>query len=274
MRKEINAKIATFIFLLVVSALLVFLNELGYFNQPKNFTIFIASPVAKTFQNFSNKTNDFFYTLESIDKFKKENIDLKKENLKLACEVSKLREIERENGILKRQLDFSDNICLEGTCLKWKEGRIISRDPSNYGKYIIIDLGKKQGAAEGGAVVVSGGVLIGKISETLDDFSKVMLITSSESSTNSITQATRANGVVKGRYATGAKLEMINQNEQLINGDLVITSGLEDMIPKGLLIGKISNVEESANGVFKQADVSLFADLDHLEEVFIIDQND
>ena len=104
--------------------------------------------------------------------------------------------------------------------------------------------------------------------------SKVMLITSSDSSVNSIAQTTRANGVVKGKYTTGAKLEMIDQSEELINSDIVITSGLESGIPKGLIIGKISNIEELANEVFKIAELDLFANFNQIEEVFIIKNYD
>ena len=121
-----------------------------------------------------------------------------------------LREIKRENEILKQQLDFSDDLCLNGSCLRWKMGKIIGRDPSNYGKYITIDLGMKNGIEEDQAVVVSGGILIGRIIEVFNNSSRVMLITSPDSSVNSIAQTTRANGIVKGKYATGVKLEMIN----------------------------------------------------------------
>lgn len=274
MTKEVNARIVTSVFLLVVAALLVFFNELRYLDKPKNFIAYVVSPVMELFQTYSNKTSGLLYTLEGIDKFKKENIRLRKDNLELTYEISKTEEVKRENKILKQQLNFSNNMCSTGMCLNWKEGRIIGRDSNNYGKYIIINLGKKQNIIEGQAVVVSGGILIGKITEALDDFSKVMLISSPESSINSIAQTTRANGVVKGKYATGIKLEMINQSEELINGDLVITSGLEEAVPKGLLIGKISNIEESANQVFKQANIDPFADFDHIEEVFIANQND
>ncbi len=274
MKKEISSKIASLIFLLVVSVLLIFLNSFGYLDRVKNAVFYVTAPIQKVSQTFSIDIDGFFYTIKNIDKFKKENVVLKNENLRLIYEVSGLKEIERENKVLRRQLDFSENMCLNGSCFQWEIGRIIGKDPNNYGKYIIIDLGAKNGIKENQAVMVSGGILIGKVIEVFDNFSKVMLITSSDSSINSITQTTRANGIVKGKYATGVKLEMINQNEELITGDLIITSGLESGIPKGLIIGKISNVEESANEVFKAADLDLFVNFNRIEEVFIIENYD
>ncbi len=274
MEKEIKAKVSTSLFLLVVTVLLVFFNRFGYLDQPKNFVIYLSSPVLSTFQVLSNKVSDFLYIVESIGNLKEENIKLRKENLRLRYEVSRLKEVERENKVLRKQADFSQKVCSKGMCIDWKEARVISRDPSNYGKYIVINLGRKEGIKENQAVVMAGGILIGKVAEVFDSFSKVMLITSPESSVSSITQTTRADGVVRGEYAVGARLEMVEQSEKLIEGDLVITSGLEEAVPKGLVIGRISNVEEAANKVFKQADLDLLADFDHIEEVFIAYQND
>lgn len=274
MRKEINSKIVAFVFLSVISALTIFLNDLGYLNGVKNDILYVTAPTQEIFQTSLTGVSDLFLTIESINKFKEENITLKNENLKLACEITRFKEIKRENKILKRQLDFSNNMCLNGSCLQWEMGKITGRDPSNYGKYITIDLGMKNGVERNQAVVVSGGILIGKVIEVFDNSSKVMLITSSDSSVNSIAQATRANGIVKGEYSTGARLEMINQSEELIANDSVITSGLESKMPKGLLIGKISSVKESANKVFKVADLNLFANFNQIEEIFIIKDYD
>ena len=274
MKKEISSKIAAFVFLLAISAPIIFLNNLGYLNSVKNGVLYITIPAQKIFQTSLTGASDFFQTIESIGKFKEENAMLKNKNLKLTYEMLELKEAKRENEILRQQLGFSDEMCLSGLCFQWKMGKIIGRDSSNYGKYITIDLGAKNGVKENQAITVSGGVLVGKVVEVFNNSSKVMLITSPDSSVNSIAQTTRANGIVKGKYATGVKLEMIDQSEELISGDLIITSGLESGIPKGLIIGKISNIEESANKVFKVADLDLFVDFNQIEEIFIIKNYD
>jgi rod shape-determining protein MreC len=269
MTKDFNSKIALFVFLLVVSALLIFFNSAGYLNGVKGFTVYVINPAQKIFQPPSNKINDFFYTIKNINKFKKDNLSLREKNLNLIYENSLLKETQRENEILRDQLRFSDDICSGEGCIDWKMGEVIGRNPDNYGKYLIIDLGKKQGMKENLAVTVSGGTLIGKITEVFDNSSRVILITNPESAVNSITKTTRANGVIIGSYATGVKLEMVNQSERIFENDIVITSGLEKEIPKGLIIGKIYRIEESANKIFKQADIDLFADFGHIEEIFI-----
>lgn len=270
MKNGFSLKLKTFIFLLVVSLLLIFLSKFGKLGELNSAASFAFSPIAKIFQGYSNGAYGFLDTIKSIEKFKDENSIMKKENADMLFRVSVLKEVERENEILRRQLDFSDKLCTSGTCLNWKIGRVIGRSPNNYEKFVIIDLGSDQGVAVNQAAVYSGGALIGKITEVFKNSAKVVLITSADSSVNSITQSTRSNGIVKGKYSTGVKLEMINQNEELADGDLIITSGLEEGIPKGLLIGKISNIKESANKVFKEANVDLFVDFNQIEEIFVV----
>lgn len=273
MNKDFNSKIALFVFLLVVSALLIFFDNAGYLNGVKGFVVYTTNPAQKIFQTPSNKINDIFYTIKNINKFKEENLDLREKNLNLIYENSLLKETQRENETLREQLRFSDDICSNEECINWKMGQVIGRNPDNYGKYLIIDLGRKQGMKENLAVTISGGTLIGKIAEVFDNSSRVMLITNPESVVNSITKTTRANGIVRGSYATGVKLEMINQNERIFEDDIVITSGLEEEIPKGLIIGKIYKIEESANKIFKQANVDLSADFSHIEKIFVAEKN-
>ncbi len=270
MKHGLNLKLKTFIFLLVVSVLLIFLSNFGKLNESNSSVAFVVGPVMRTFQGYSNGIYGFFDTIKSIERFKDENSRMRKENAEMAFKISAAKEIERENEILRKQLDFSDKLCQSGTCLDWKIAKVIARSPNNYEKYIIIGLGSDEGIAVNQAAVYSGGVLIGKITEVFKNSAKVLLITSADSSVNSITQDTRTNGIVRGKYSTGAKLEMINQNEKLSDGDLIITSGLEEGIPKGLLIGKISNIEESANKVFKEANVDLFVDFNRIEEIFVV----
>lgn len=273
MTKKFNSKTVSFIFLLTVSVLLIFFNNAGYLNGVKNFIVYTINPAQKIFQMPSNKINDIFWTFKNVNKFKEKNLVLQKENLNLIYENSLLKETQKENEILREQLQFSEEICLNEECINWKMGEVIGRNADNYGEYLIISLGKKQEMKKNLAVTVSGGTLIGKITEVFDNSSRVMLITNPESVVNSITKTTRANGIIKGDYATGVKLKMINQDERIFEDDLVITSGLEKEIPKGLLIGKIYKIEESANEIFKQAKINLLADFGYIEKIFVAEKN-
>lgn len=260
-----------FIAILAVIFILMLLNSWSFLQRPKNTILKVLSPIESVFSYPSGILNDFLRTIKDIGNFKSENERLQAENRNLYYQLSKLQETQKENESLKNQLDFKNNLCGGNDCISLEEGRIISRSPESYGGYILIDLGSKDGAFVGQAVTIQKGIMIGKISEVFDSYSKVMLVISPESSVNCITQATPpANGLVRGKYGTSARLEMIDQSEQLNIGDIVITSGLESGIPKGLVLGKISAVEQSPNMVFKAADIQLFGDFSHIEEVFLV----
>ncbi|MFA7169935.1 MAG: rod shape-determining protein MreC [Candidatus Paceibacterota bacterium] len=262
-----------FIFTLFIIFVLLTLNSWGYLQGAKNAVLFLLSPVQSQSQSSSNVFSNFFYTISKIDSFKDENEKLQEENLSLTYELSKSDELQRENEILRKQLKFEENLCGESDCIDFQMGRIIGRSPDGYGEFILIDLGSENGVINNQAVAITGGVMIGKVVEVFSDYSRVMLVVSPESSVNCLTQTTRANGLVRGKYGTGARLEMIDQSKELVQGDLIITSGLETDIPKGLLVGKIQNIEESPNTVFKSAGIELFADLGYVEEIFLVKQN-
>lgn len=261
-----------FIFALLILGALLLLDSRGYLNKTKSVVVSVLSPVQSGFFSSSNVLSDFFYTVGKINEFKGENEKLQAENKNLSYEISQLKETERENGVLKEQLRFKENLCAGSDCVDFKMGKVVAQSSDDYGQFVTINLGSKSGSQVGRAVTAAGGVMIGKIVEVFDDYSKVALIVSPESSVNCLAQTSRANGLVKGAYGMGAKLEKISQSEELLSGDIVITSGLEEGIPKGLLLGKIQSIEASPNVVFKSADLELFADFGHIEEIFLVEQ--
>jgi len=272
MRKNaIDSK--NFILVFLALGLLLLLNSWGALQGVKNAAMSVLSPAQSGFASSSNVFGDFFSTVRKIGEFKDENKKLQEENGSLRYELSQLKEVQKENGTLKEQLKFKENLCAGSDCVNFHMGKIIAQSPSdNYGQSIIINLGSKDGAKINQAVTSAGGVMIGKIAEVFDDYSKVALIVSPDSSVNCLAQTSRANGLVKGEYGMGARLEMIGQSEELLAGDVVITSGKEEGIPEGLLLGKIQNIEESPNMVFKSASLALYADFGHIEEIFLVEQ--
>lgn len=245
------------------------LDSWNYLQGPKNAVLSLLSPIESKFFSSSNFVSDFFHTMGKINSFKNENEKLEGENLYLNYELSKLRESQRQEDAIRSQVKFKNGLCMERDCLDFVMGRVIGRSPESYENYVIINLGRKDGANVGQAITIQNGVMIGKIAEVFDGYSKVVLVVSPKSSINCLAQTTRANGLLRGKYGTSTKLEMIDQSEQLVPGDVVITSGLESGVPKGLLLGKISAVQQSPNMVFKTADIDLFADFGHIEDVFL-----
>jgi rod shape-determining protein MreC len=119
-------------------------------------------------------------------------------------------------------------------------------------------------------VIVSQGIIIGKVEETYANMAKVVLLTDSESVINVRDLETEAKGVVRGKFGLGLVLEMVSQDDTLNAGDSVITSGLGGDLPKGLLVGKIQEPQSSLDRIFQEAIVAAPVKYSNLDVVFVI----
>ena len=96
------------------------------------------------------------------------------------------------------------------------------------------------------AVVAAGNFLVGRAAEVNDNFSKVLLISDSNSSINVITLENRVGGVIKGRHGLSIAMELIPIDAQIKVGETILTSGLNDGIAKNLIVGKIIDIVKKA----------------------------
>lgn len=261
----------TLLALITLGLTLVFLNSLGYLQMPKALFLSAVSPVESRFSTATHMAGDLFFTVQQIGEFKERSENLYRENQRLQSEVVALKEVRRENESLKNLLQFKRELCGDKECLHLVPGKVTGRGLNDYGKSLIINLGSRQGARKNLPVVTDTGIMIGKVEEVFDQYSKVLLTVSPESSLNVIDAVSRANGLLKGEYYTGLRLEKINQSEKLTEGDLLLTSGLEENIPRGLIVGKITKVKESPNEIFKSAEVELPVEISRVENIFLVE---
>jgi rod shape-determining protein MreC len=108
------------------------------------------------------------------------------------------------------------------------------------------------------------------VAEVEKSFSLVLMLSDGSSSVNALTQDSRVNGAVKGSLGLGMTMEMIPIDAALNAGETVLTSGLNDNIPRGLVIGRLAEVVKKANEIWQSAVVVPAADLNELEQVFVI----
>jgi rod shape-determining protein MreC len=118
-------------------------------------------------------------------------------------------------------------------------------------------------------VVTHRGV-VGRITEVSSYTSKVLLITDMNSSVDALIQRTRARGVVEGRGSSLCELRYVAGSDDVSVGDLVVTSGLCGIFPKGLPIGTVKDVEKDSFGLFQQIELVPSVELNKLEEVSVL----
>jgi len=264
-KKYIISKITKLVLVVFLCAFLIFLNPQGFFNPVRGFFLIVASPFQKVFYEAGQKISETVSFLTSISEIKKDNANLSRENNILAAEVSKLKQIERENATLREQLELAprDKFSLISSF-------VIGQDPQGSESWIVIDKGEKDGIISGMAVIVDNGILIGKVDAVYATSSKINLLASSTSSVNVMDTETGAKGIVHGEYGLGLIMDMVTQADTLNDGDTIITSGLGSNIPRGLLVGKIKEVRVSADRLFQQAVITSRIKYSKLDVVFII----
>lgn len=265
MQKFIHAKLFKVILIAALFLLLIFLNPSNVFNPIRSgFSLFLL-PFQKTLYSFSVGIENLKDFAGSIGQLKNENENLIKENQALLAENVVLNDVKNENAMLREQLDL-----LPRDKYDLVAAFVISQDPNGTGNWIEINKGSGDGIVEGMPVIVSKGILIGRIQQVSSKTSQVMLLTNPKSTINVVTAENGAKGVSRGEYGLGIILDMILQTDSINVGDKVITSGIGNEIPRGLYVGTIQEVHQSGDHLFQQAVLAAPAQVSKLQTVFVI----
>ncbi|ETR69024.1 MAG: rod shape-determining protein MreC [Candidatus Magnetoglobus multicellularis str. Araruama] len=174
-------------------------------------------------------------------------------------------ETQRSNQRLRALLDFKET----NKAFQLVAAEVIGRDPSYWSKTMMIDKGETDGLQKGFPVVVHRGI-VGQIIETTGHFSKVLLIIDQNSAVDSLLQRTRVRGIIKGDSAKSFFFEYVLRKGNVKIGDMVISSGLDGVYPKGLRVGTVSEILRSNSGIFQEIKVTPYVDFEKLEEVFVL----
>ena len=137
---------------------------------------------------------------------------------------------------------------------------------------LIIDKGTEDGVTSGMAVVSAGGILVGQTKEVKTNRATVLLITDISSSLAVATQNSLIPGVLEGRWQKQGRLLMrhIPRDEKVENGDILLTTGVGGIFPRGLIAGQVYNVRQSEVATEKEAEAYPLAELNALEQVLVI----
>lgn len=189
--------------------------------------------------------------------------------------------LNKELGFIRRQLHEAQELYLENIRLRnlldFKErsvypltvARVIGYDPTNLSSIVVINKGKKQGIDKDFAVIVNGG-LVGRIVEVGRETSRVLLINDINSGVAALTGRSRQMCLVSGTLSRGLRLDYLSPDADIQINDSVITSGLSGLYPKGILIGKVKDIQQdkSSGEIFVLVEPG--AELAKLEEVLVV----
>ena len=229
----------------------------------------IAAPVNEKLVAVSNNADSVRIFFAALTTMQDENNKLKTEVETLRYANIQMAEIWAENQRLSNLLQYKN----DAKNLKLQTAKVIGKNIGDIKDTVLINLGSNAGLRENMAVVNASG-LVGIIDETYPDASRVLLITSPRCKAGGI--VLRANsrvvGVVNGLAGGDAVLQMSNmaRDADIVEGDIVVTSGFGGNHPGGLVIGTVSEVSLNVGGLLKQAKIVPAVDFGRLEEVMVV----
>jgi rod shape-determining protein MreC len=194
----------------------------------------------------------------------RQNDELRSKVADLEAKVVALNEAQSENDRLRQLLNFSRDRAI---------GRItaavIGGDPSGWVKGIVVDKGYAQGVVAGMAAIHPQGV-VGQVVAVAKDSARVLLVSDHSSGVDVMVQSTRARGVLEGASERGCELKFITRDQPVRIGEKVITSGMDGVYPKGILVGEVSRVSTAGAGLFQYIEVKQAVDSASIEEVLLV----
>lgn len=217
----------------------------------------LGSLVATPFNAAGNVMGNLTASQETLS-------ELREQNAELTAQVAELSESKKTSERLESLLNLQSTYSLTSTA-----ARIIGNSSDAWSRAVTIDKGTAAGFSCGMAVCNSGGV-IGQIVEVSATTSTVQLITDEGSGVSAMIQSTRAQGMLQGQPDGSLRLSYVSTESDVKVGDIVITSGIGGVYPKGLPLGTVSSVEKSDNDVYYTIVVRAQSTAENNEEVLVI----
>ncbi|MCR4323020.1 MAG: rod shape-determining protein MreC [Candidatus Azambacteria bacterium] len=229
-------------------ALLIFFARLGNTAPVESVVVRATAPFAASALYAWNNIATIGVVVGDIKNASKEVTLLRKENQQLEEGSARHTELTRENDALRAQLGVGASrprILMDA--------KVIAFDPLSFSYYAVINKGARDGVNPQMPVIMPGDVVFGKIKNVHETTSEVVLIADSGNKMSGITMSGGASGVLGGAKGGSLVLDLIEKSAELSLDEPVVTSGLDGVYPRGLIIGKIAEVISHEEGIFKQA---------------------
>ncbi len=225
----------------------------------------LMRPLQSSSTHIVRSTTGVYQDYVSTGHLRDENARLRSEVQKLETDETKIRELEQENRRLSGLLELRD--VMENKAVG---SSVIGSDATGLARTLILSEGEDAGIRNGMAVVSTQGV-IGRVIAVSAAAAKVLRIDDHNSALDAFDQRSRARGIAAGIVDGGMTLKYVERTSDLKEGDSVVTSGLDGVFPRGLLVGRVTRVQRSG-GLFLNVEFSPAVDFKNLEQVLVITQ--
>ena len=227
----------------------------------------LFSPIQRSSDAAFNAVSSVWHGYIDLRGVRKENEKLEEEVARLEQALWMERDVVASYRRLSSVLELAERIPGNPVVAE-----VIGVDASAWFRTITVNRGASQGVALNAPVIASGG-LVGRVISMGSDVAQIQLLTDRDCSVGALLARTRARGVVAGSgeqaSPTGLTLNYVSNLEEIVEGDVIVTSGMDGIYPKGIAIGRVASVRNGPR-LFKIITVEPAANLDRLEEVFIL----
>ena len=231
-------------------------NQTGYMQNAAGVVTYPFRAAGSAVTGWFQSIGERFQTVESL---RKENEDLRQAKTD-SEENQRLRDL---NGLRQQRRDFT-----------FEAAHVIERSTSNWSRTLTLNKGTSLGVEKGDCVVDQYGYLVGVITDAGLNWSTVTTILDTDSQLGALVFRTGEVTVAMGDLALmnqgKLKLSYLEGESSLINGDMIVTSGLGGYYPSGLVIGSVEEIKTDDNGLTRYATILPKTDITQLVEVFVI----
>ena len=258
------------LFIVILSVTLSAMGQTGPINDTLNV---MATPFRYIGLKIGEAFNGFSKYFTSIDELDKENQSLIEEIERLEGELADSQAVKEENERLREYIEFKKTY----PDLALTEALIISSESENHSTIFTLNKGREDEIKVGMPVVVSSGV-VGSVCEVGSTWCKVRVITEASSSIGAYVSRSGETGLIEGDISlkgTGeCILNYLPADADIEVGDLIYTSGLGSVYPRGLLIGEVTEIKTDEYLRTKVAKVKCSVNFESLTYVMIVTDYD
>jgi rod shape-determining protein MreC len=226
-----------------------------------------VTPLEKGIVWFQSGVTGLWHNYFYLRGVRQENRELRQEIERLRIEQVRLNQDAEQAHRLQALLGFKEQFIS-----RTLPAQVIGSSGSEQSRSIYIDKGTHDGVKPDMAVITADGV-VGKVLRAFRTTSQVLLVNDQTSGVGAILEKSRLQGVLRGTPLGELVLEKVMSDETVQRGERVVTSGGDQIFPKGLPVGTVTKVSPGAE-LFLNIRVKPAADLSRLEEVLVITQQE
>ena len=226
------------------------------------WAVAVFDPFARALHGMSDATTGAWKSYHELWQAQQQNRELQIQLVAARAQIQQLNEQAAEGRRLRELLEFRNRLPFQTVAAE-----VIATSPGEASKAIFIDKGTDAGLTPDLAVITPAGV-VGKILAVFPHTAQVLLITDSSSGAACALERSRVQGILKGGKLNQCLVQYVMNEAPVAIGELVLTSGLDQIYPKGLPIGTVA---QTADGnIYKNITVQPTAALDRLEGVLVV----